>query len=319
MNFRRLFHPTFYFETPDPAGGGGAGTAAPVQPAQGQGQPAADNGFWGNFPNVPEDVRPQLEPHLRSVQGHVTQLEQRYAPFKPFIDAGLDAQGAESLIKFSADFERDPVTVWLNMGRMLQNGNGGQPVLDPDIDMDYLAALARGEDPDAGQTAQQGQQPIDGSTDPREQQLLGIIEQLRGEVEELRNGFQQEQVNRQTQMQDRLFERRLTAMRETLKKSGYPDELLSDENLTARILVAKGNVQQATQGMIDERTALLRGSPAVQRATGGTQQPTNMPKGAPPAPPRQKPQHRDGSWGVARDRATARLRRENIAAAQGDQ
>jgi hypothetical protein len=311
---RHIFRPTFMWEYPDPAGGGGAGPAAPVQPAQGQGQPA-NEGFWNLFPNVPQEMRPQLEPHIRPMQQHISQLEEQHAPFKPFVQAGLDARAAESLIKFSADFERDPINVWLNMGRMLQDSSDGQPALDPEIDLDHLAALARGEDPDAGDPGQ-GQPPGD---TPQEQQLLGYITQLQQKIEELENGFQQDRVERQTAVQDQLYERRLNQMRETLKKAGYPEELLTNEDLTARILVAKGNIQAATQRMVEQRTALLRGSPAVQRATGGQPQTgANMPSGAPPAPPREKTTHRDGSWGKAREGATARLRRENIAAAQGD-
>lgn len=320
MFLRHIFHPTFMWENPDPAGGGGAGTAAPGTPPPGQGQPAANDGFWGNFPNVPAEARGQLEPHLRDVQGYVTSLEQAHAPFKQFAEAGLDDQAAGSLIKFSADFERDPLTVWLNMGRMLQQANGGLPVLDPEIDIDHLAAMAAGEDTDAGGYEGYGQpvgQPAEGDVSP---QVMQYIQKLQDQVKQLSDGVENDRVTRQTQVQDQLYERRMGQMREAVKKTGYPEELLTDEKLTATILVHKGDMKAATQSLVDERTALLRGSPSVQRATGGQPQSgATMPNGAPPTPPRVKPNHRDGTWGKARETATARLRRENIAAAQGDQ
>src|SRR5438445_10841560 len=79
------------------------GTAATGAPAGGQGQvqgqPTADGFNWGLFPDVPETQRELLEPHLKNIQGHVTRMEQQYAPYKGLMDAVPGAQ-AGALVHF---------------------------------------------------------------------------------------------------------------------------------------------------------------------------------------------------------------------------
>lgn len=319
-----LSTPIFYYNTPDPAAGGGAGTAAPgtAPPPGGQGQEAQQNeGFWNLFPNVPQEHRTLLEPHIREVQGHVTKLEEQIAPFRQFADAGLTPQAAEGLIRFSANFERSPLDTWIQMGKMLQTDYAGKgPVVDPDVDIDYLAALARGEDPDADMLAgQQGgvpgqaapQDPGNGQVPPEWAQYVADLQQ---QVQALGQALQQDRAQRQDAVSDRLLENQLATMKKAVVDAGWPEDLINDQELYSRLIVHGGNVQSAIKSMVDVRGGLLKGyTDNQQRNQPGD---LNMPNGAPPAPP-QKPSGRgQDSWGKATRNATSRLARENQAAAQ---
>lgn len=292
--------PLIVFEAPND-GGSAASPAAFQQPtaqapsAQGDGQEGSGN-FWQFFPNVPEEHRPLIEPHIREMQGHVTKLEQQLAPFKPFVDAGLQAQDAAGLVKFSQDFDAAPVDMWLRMGTMLQD----QQVLDPEIDLEYLAALARGEDPDA----------LGGVEENGAPQTPSELEELRQQLQALQDEREQEKVSRQEQIQNQFFDRQLGKMREELVKAGIPEDILTEEALTARVIVHKGNVASATKSFVDERAAILKGFTKNKEPDD-----LELPNGVPDHE-REEPRERDGSWGVARNKASARLRRENRAAAQ---
>jgi hypothetical protein len=321
VKLRNIFRPQFMWEYPDPGSAGGAGNPAPgtAPPGQGQPQDGADptnQGFWAMFPDVPEEQRPLLEPHIRSAVGRVTQLEQQLAPFKPFLDAGYSPQAAEGLIRFSADFERNPADMWLRMGAMLQQrpGPNGRPVVDPELDLDHLAALVRGEDPDAqqqGQVPGQQQGPVEGQLPP---EVLQYIQGLQQEVEDLKQGFTQDRVQRQELVQDRLLDQQLTQMKSSLKEAGWPEDLLTDEELYSRLIVAGGNVESALSGMVNVRSGLLKGFTEQNQGQPGD---LNMPNGAPPVPAPQRPSGRgNDSWGKARTGATQRLARANQAAAQ---
>lgn len=318
--------------TPDPASGGGAGLAQPAPgavqpngdqgvgapaPAQGQqgqgqqGQQQGDGNWWNLFPNVPQEHRQLLEPHLREMQGYTSRLEQQLAPFRPFVEAGISPETAQGLLRFSTDFDRDPRAMWIRMGQMLQQGD--RPVIDPDLDLDYLDALSQGQDPDAGigVPGQQEEGQLQG--DP---QLLQEIASLKQQVEQLSGGFQQQQVRAQEQAQDRLYRHQLTTISTALKEAGWPDDAMPNEQtLAAYLLTHRGNTQSAVKAMVDQRTALLRGFTAQNQQQRDQQnQRTNMPGGPPPTDPRS-PRPKD-AWGTARQGATARLRRANSAAAQ---
>jgi hypothetical protein len=270
------------------------------------------------YPDVPHEHRALLEPHLKGAQGRVTQLEQQYAPFKEFIDSGMDPQTAGNLLKFSATFEQDPLGTWVRMGRMLQQpGQQGQPpVIDPELDVDYLEALARGEDPDAGlmDTAMgQGQPgqagtPANGQVDPEFAQYVRGLEE---QVQQLTQRYETDARTRHETVTNQLFERSLNRIREAVKQSGWPEELLTDREIGAKLIVNNGNVQQTITDLTNTRTGLLKGftdkkEPAADGVT--------MPNGAPPTTPKPKPAK--DSWGRARQGATVRLRRNNIADAQ---
>lgn len=320
--FRNLF--TLYFETPDPAGGGGAGIPANgTPPQQGQGQPpvgataAQPQGVRQFFPNVPDEHWALMEPHVANFEGTVTQLQQQVAAFKPMIDAGYDPQRLQGLVNFEAKFAQSPLDTWLEMGQMLQQGQNGQPpAVHPDVDLEYLAAIARGEDPDAtpGVVPNQPGATPPGQLTPELQQAYEQIATLTQQVTQLQQGFQQDQVTRQTQVQDQVLKLRMGQMREALKKGGWDETLLTDEVLGGAIIVHKGDFQQAVQALLDQRTALLKGitDPRLNPNTTATPGRTTLPNGAPPTDARTQSRRGDNDpFSKGTRNAEARLKRLN--------
>lgn len=299
-----------FFETPDLPSGGGAGTPADGTAPTGQGQtPAGENaGFRQYFPNVPDEHWALIEPHVGQIESHTTQLSQQLAPFKQLVDAGYTPEVLTGLVNFDQQFNGAPLNTWLQLGTTLQQ----QGLLDKDVDLEYLAAIAAGEDPDAGSApglstgAELEGQPQDAHT----QQLLSTIQALQEQVNQLQTDRQNDVRTRDEQIQDRVLETRMTQMREALTKSGWPEELLTDQDLTARVIAHRGDFQAATKSMIDQRSALLKGF-TQERNT--TPPPTDLPNGAPPTTPRDEGSYRDrgDSFKAATRTAQARLQRAN--------
>lgn len=260
MRGRRLHVPHIYYAAIDPsAGGGGPAPGAPAPGPTPNAQPGGQGGGQGGFreqffPNVPDEIWGQVEPHVRGVQGHVTQLEQRYAPFKGYRDQDL-----QGLAEFSSAFDRDPVGQWIRMAQGLQAAQGpnGQPLLNPDLDIEHLAALAAGqlgneEPPQGGGLSAPG--GAGGNED-----IPPWAQALQQELQELRGGFTQSQVQQRQQVEDAVLRRQVDNMRGQLKQAGFPDEALNEEGLLSTYIAHRGNVNAAVQSMVQMRMALLKG------------------------------------------------------------
>lgn len=313
---------------PDPAGGGGAGTqpapgtpplgqGPPAGAAPGAGQPPANQGVRQFFPDVPDEHWAIMEPHVGRFEGTVTQLQQQVAAFKPLIDAGYDPQKLQGLVNFESNFDQNPLQTWIQMGQMLQEGQNGQPpAVHPDVDLDYLAAIARGEDPDAAPGVPQGQPgaPPAGAT-PELAQAYEQISALTQQVAQLQQGFQQDQVSRQTAVEDQVLTRRMGQMREALTKGGWPEDLLTDENLGAQVIMHRGDYAKATQALLAQRAALLKGitDPRLNpNDPSNTNPETQLPNGPPPSRNREVPRRDEHDpWKKGTRSATARLARMN--------
>lgn len=297
------------YETPDLPSGGGAGASGGTAVADGQGQSSQNEaGFRQYFPNVPDEHWALIEPHIGQVEAHTTQLQQQMAPFKQLVDAGYTPETLQGLVNFDRQFNDAPLNTWLQLGTTLQQQN----LLDKDVDLEYLAAIASGQDPDDGSAfgvnpeAESNGQPQDAQT----QQLLGTIQALQDKVNQLESGLQDQDRTRQEQIQDRVLETRMGQMREALTKGGWPEELITDDALTAQVIAHRGDFQAATKAMLDQRSALLKGF-ASSRNT--TPPPTDLPNGPPPTTPRDELPYRDrgDSWKGATQQAKARLQRAN--------
>lgn len=256
----RIFDP-FYKRLcflPDPAGGGAAPVAEPTSdpsvPANGpvvtpQGQPAADEGFWGRFPTVPQEQRALLEPHLKNVQGYVTQMQQRYAPFKDYTDDQVQGLG-----RFATDFESNPLGMWLGIAQQLQESG----VIHADLDLEALTKFSQGqfEDEEPNPAAA----PVPNGVAPTgQEEIPQWAQEMRAwqktQDEEKKANTQREQERRENQ----LFNTQFEGMKTELKAAGLGDEILTDEELTARIIAHKGDVKAATTAILNMRTALLKG------------------------------------------------------------
>ena len=239
--------PTIYYAAIDPGGNGGG--VAPGGQQQGAPTPGAQPGGQGNgqgggfreqfFQGVPDEVWGQVEPHVRNVQGHLTQLEQRYAPFKGYRDQDL-----QGLAEFSQRFDRDPVGQWVNMARGLQQAG----VLDPELDLDHLASLVTGQDPEPtpNPAVQNGDMP------EWAQALNKRLDQLEGGVNKFQTSHQQ-------QVEDAVLKRQIGGIKASLKAAEIPDGAFSEETILASYIAHRGNAQMAAQSLVNARNELLKG------------------------------------------------------------
>jgi hypothetical protein len=243
--------PAIYYETPGGASGGGGGPAAPTpaqptpQPgAPGQGQGQGDGFRQTFFANVPDEHWQLIEPHISGVNRHVTQLEQRYAPFRQY-----SPEAVQGLAAFVESFERDPANQWIELARTLQT----QGALDPELDLDYLAALVRGEDPDAEPAPSDNGGGMEGLP-PEASQL---IQQLQEKVEQLEQGVTQQSEAAQRRVEDAALSRQMNHITQQLTTAGFPEGTFSRETLMAHFIAHRGNAAAVVKTLSDLRSQLL--------------------------------------------------------------
>ena len=302
----------------DPTGGQG-GSAPVSQPGEGQGaagggsQPKdGGGGFnWELFPDVPEAQRPLLEPHLKQVQGHVTQMEQRYSPFKGILDSGVKAEDLQNLMNLDASFNQDPLRTWLMLGENMQKAGS----MNDDLDLAQVKAILNGEELEEGDEGET-KSPEGGDDMPPWAQK--IVQRLDAQEETEKSS--QEQV--QTQQRQKQLTDAMGKMRGQLKEAGYEDTQLSDEMLTAAIIAHKGDADKALAELTGLRESVLKGF-----TDGKTTKPESgpeendggpaMPKGAPKSPKRT-PRGPGREFADARAGATQMLESRLQAQAQED-
>lgn len=295
-----------YYAAIDPGGGGGGAPAgqpagAPTPGAQPGGQGNGQGGDFRSqfFPNVPDEIWSTVEPHVRGVQGHVTQLEQKYAPFKGYRDQDL-----QGLAEFSQAFDRDPVGQWIRMAQGLQDAG----VLDSELDLQHLSALVTGQMP-AKPAAPGPQAP------PENGDMPEWARQLNQRLDSLEGGVNKFQTDQRTQVEDAVLKRQVAGIKDTMKKAGIADGTFSEEAILASYIAHRGNAAAAAKSFVDARTAMLKG---YVRQQTNPNDPTNpqqsnnndldLPNGAPQA--RTAPKRRGGS---SRDRM---IPKETVAAAE---
>jgi|SRR3954453_6866914 hypothetical protein len=248
MRLRNLYQPTFLYEVPGGAASGGAPPvaqpAAPTpQPAQGQGQGQGDGFRSTFFPNVPDEHWQLIEPHIGGVNRHVTQLQQRYAPFNSYTP-----EAVQGLARFAEAFEQNPTAQWIVMARALQQN--GQ--LDPDLDLDHLESLIN------GQQQAEATSPV-GEIEGVPPQIAEMLQQQQQVIQQLQERLDKGDLTQRQSIEDQALKRTMGWMKSQLKKAGVNEELLTDQRLMGMFISHGGNPQAAIQDAIDYRTALLGG------------------------------------------------------------
>jgi hypothetical protein len=248
MRLRNLYQPTFLYEVPGGAASGGAPPvaqpAAPTpQPTQGQGQGQGDGFRSTFFPNVPDEHWQLIEPHIGGVNRHVTQLQQRYAPFNSYTP-----EAVQGLARFAEAFEQNPTAQWIVMARALQQN--GQ--LDPDLDLDHLESLIN------GQQQAEATSPV-GEIEGVPPQIAEMLQQQQQVIQQLQERLDKGDLTQRQSIEDQALKRTMGWMKSQLKKAGVNEELLTDQRLMGMFISHGGNPQAAIQDAIDYRTALLGG------------------------------------------------------------
>jgi hypothetical protein len=272
-------------------------------PAGGQGQQQGSStgsgdasGFWGRFPNVPEGQRELLEPHLKTIQGYTTQLEQRQAPYQALMQA-VPPEQVEGLLGFLQGYSNDPMNTWLGLMDTLRDEGH---ITNPAMNADQLRQML---------TAQQEQQQS-----PQGEQLPPWAQEMQQKLNAYEQAEQQRQAEAEQATQEQLLGQAHQGMKQTLAAAGIPEGSISDEMLNAYIIAHKGDVGQATQALTGFRENVLKGF--VTDNGSGSKPPTIA--GATPEGPKEGLRQKSGDgFREASIAASQALAQTNAAAAQG--
>jgi len=192
---------------------------------------------------VPDEHWQLIEPHIGGVNRHVTQLQQRYAPFNSYTP-----EAVQGLARFAEAFEQNPTAQWIVMARALQQN--GQ--LDPDLDLDHLESLIN------GQQQAEATSPV-GEIEGVPPQIAEMLQQQQQVIQQLQERLDKGDMTQRQSIEDQALKRTMGWMKTQLKKAGVNEELLTDQRLMGMFISHGGNPQAAIQDAIDYRTALLGG------------------------------------------------------------
>lgn len=240
-----------------PQGQGGQSQSQPGATGQGQGGQQGTGGqqqggdFWGMFPNVPEAQRELLQPHLTNIQGHVTQLEQRMAPYKGFMDSvpGDQVQGVQ---QFLQNWSADPLATWKGMAQSLvENGL----IKSPGFSAEALESLINGQNP--------GFAPAQGVAQAAPgEQIPDWAQQMQTQLQTYQQQEQQRQQQAEAQQNEQILNEAHTGMREQLVAAGFSPEIVqgfTPQQLSAAIITNNGDVAQAVTSIVGMRDSLVGG------------------------------------------------------------
>jgi hypothetical protein len=250
------------------------------------------------FPDVPEEQRPLLEPHLKNVQGHVTQLEQQFAPWKTLADQGVDPNELPALLGFNQRFGQAPVDTWLALAMNMQE----QGVIPAHVDLEALAEAVEAEGDYGGEEGEEGEEYEYGEGE----EVPPYVAELQDEIEQLRTSSAQERAERERRVSDQLFNRALDNMKSQLRDAGVADEgMPSDQFLASAMITAQGDPSKALQMVTDFRNASMKG---LARKSNGRD--LDMPKGAPKSPEKEEPRDSMAAASAAAQQMLAQRNRE---------
>lgn len=295
--------------------GGAGGPATGVPPAPGDqgdggtgGTPGGGGGGfnWDMFPDVPEEHKALLEPHLKNTQGHVTKLEQQFAPFKGLAESGLDAETVQGIVALNQSFDKDPMGTWVSMGQEMQQ----RGLLPKTLDMQAVSDILAGKD---------AEEPAGGGAGNGDEEVPAYAKQLQERLDQRDAQDRQREQEQAAQAQEQQLEQAVQSMTTQLKEAGLSDAEISKVNLIGPIIAHKGDPDAALQevvgfweaaraGLTDKRTEPGAGGDGV----------TLTDKGAPPIPDTGL-RGRGSSKGFAEANKSAKqfLDRQRSAEAQG--
>lgn len=271
------------------AGDPGTGAGEPQGTAQG-GQEQSGQFNWGPFPGIPEEVRPQLEPHLKGIQSYITKREMEFAPFKPLVDAGFDSETIQGVMNFTSRMQQDPVnTVFALMEELQQAGQ-----IDADLDLESVKLVASGQ-PLPGEEPGGGgdiiEQPPGGGQDG---EIPEWGQQLMQAVGQLVQMNQTEQQRRQQGAQDRLLNQTMDNLRNSLSeakldlKAVSEDPAVQDRWLTSLLITHNMDVNAAAQAAIAFRDNSVQAFTQETTDNDPTQRELELPRGAPGSRPKPR-------------------------------
>lgn len=226
-------------EAQPPAGGQGQG---------GQGVQPSGSGFnWGLFPDVPEGQRELLQPHLTNVLGHVTRMEQQYAPYKGLTDL-VQPDQVQNLTQFLQNYSQDPLATWLGLAQSLTDEG---VIKNPNFSLEQLQQLV----------AEQEQAPVAGAEDmpPWAQSMAQQLQTMSQAEEQRQQAEQQRQAEAEAAQQEQMLEQAKGTIKEQLKAAGITEGLVTDEQMVAALIAHNGDLNQAVASFTGLRDGFLKG------------------------------------------------------------
>jgi hypothetical protein len=284
------------------------------QGASGQGQSTGQSqgsSFnWGLFPSVPENQRELLQPHLTNVLGHVTRMEQQYAPYKGLLDA-IQPDQVQGLLQFIDNYNSSPLETWMGLGQSLQQDG---TIQNPNFSIEALQALVQAQQ-EAGMGGAQGQMGDMGDMPPwaqAMQQSLQSLTQFMDTQQQAQQAQQQAEMQRQN---DAMLTEARGQIRAQLTAAGIPDGIISDEDITSALITHQGDMNAVVQRFTSLRDAFT-GNFVNTNANG--QRPLTI-NGAPPQAPGGGLKEKKGDGFRSASKAAEQyLMQANQAAAQGN-
>lgn len=246
---------------PQPASTAPAGAQGP-----GQGVGSPNDGFWGNFPDVPEGQRELLEPHLKNVQGHVTKMEQQYSPYKGLTEV-VSPDQVQNLVQFLQNYSQDPVATWLGLAQSLQEeGHVGNPEFNVETLQQMLQAPQQQADPNMPEWAQSMQQKL---------QAFEYAEQQRTQQSEA------QAAQEEARQQEAMLQEAHQTMAQQLQQAGVPEGLVTPEQMTGALIAHEGDIPSAVGSFTGLREGFLKG---FTESNGNQPPPATVRGDAPKAP-----------------------------------
>lgn len=290
--------------------GTGAGQAPGTADA-GQGQ---QDGFWGLFPNVPEEMRGELEPHLKGIQSYITKREMEFAPFKPLIEGGYQPQDIQAVMQFGEQLQQDPVGTVIGLLERLQET--GAVHAEMDLDAVRAAAEGRFEEETGGLPGDITEPAVSG----QEGGIPDWAMALQQQNQQILQRFQQQDAQTQQRTQDALLKNRVGQFSQELEKAGinvsetFEDPKAAEKWLVANLMTHGMDVGAAVQGVIGFKEAAMKGLVDETDESHGTND-LELPRGVPSKP--RAPGGRQDAYAKANAAALNDLQRNIRANAQG--
>lgn len=121
-----------YFEGEDGGGGGvtSGDTGGEQQPAQGGNEGGLNPAWNPMLEKLPSSLHGMVTPHLRewdqNFQRKLQEVQSQYEPYKPFLEAGTDAETLQAAMQLYQLTEQDPQRIYNELGKFYGYGTGGQ-------------------------------------------------------------------------------------------------------------------------------------------------------------------------------------------------
>lgn len=183
---------------------------------------------------IPEQLHSQVIPHLSKTDKHVQELQQRYAPYKSFIDQGISPDVIDNSLTLGQMIAKDPQAVITQMQEQFGLTRAEAEDLAEDFADDDGQGLEYGDEEDS-----------DFSGEAIESHPL--VQQLQAQVQELAQAKQEQQMQ---EMQSRIADEVRNEWAEVEKQAGgrLPQHIKDDIAQRALSLAGDNGIPSLMSG-----------------------------------------------------------------------